>query len=189
MNACCVKQQRRTSQGSPLNTNCQRPEKGPRSTPTSFPEYLVPPGSLLFKQSCYPHARFSLGQNCQRLEKEKENPKSTKKTKQNKTKQNLTAPKVASVVARSPAHLAPPGSPQSKQPYQLHTKSPLGQDYKRLEKPLLVPYLLHPRLLSLLHTLGYQGPCDSSSCAISMHGSHWGRSKSFTSASGVSSCG
>ena len=86
LNACCVKQQRRTSQGSPLNTNCQRPEKGPRSTPTSFPEYLVPPGSLLFKQSCYPHARFSLGQNCQRLEKEKENPKSTKKKKKKKNK-------------------------------------------------------------------------------------------------------
>lgn len=85
LNACCIKQQR-TSQGSPLNANCQRPEKGPSSTPTSFPEYLVPPSSLLFKQPCYPHARFSLGQSCQRLEKEKENPKSTKKKKTNSTK-------------------------------------------------------------------------------------------------------
>ena len=153
LNACCIKQQR-TSQGSPLNANCQRPEKGPSSTPTSFPEYLVPPSSLLFKQPCYPHARFSLGQSCQRLEKEKENPKSTKKKK-------LTAPKVASVAARSPAHLAPPSSPQSKQPHHLHAKSPLGQDCKRLEKTLLVPYLPHPWLLSLLHTLGCQGPCGS----------------------------
>lgn len=61
----------------------------------------------------------------------------------------------------------------------LHAKSPRGQDHKRLEKPLPVPYLLHPWLLSLLHTLGCQGPCDSNSCAISTHSYHWGRFKSF----------